>query len=147
MHCIAIDNTLATTPAASQLAFSTGDMFSLDSKTVLEDTVNYFLFFTAEELNAKFGSAATTTDMPDFLINYVVAVACNSTTQLTTITLEKVETGDSSIDVYLSIQRGEQQKTSTKPAKVFAIERRDGFPVMQFYVNGKEYKGIVLPVE
>jgi len=141
---VAVDSTLATTPAWPQLAFSAFDGFTADRKLDLPDTINYFLIANQDDLNSKFGTTTASTGNPDFLINYVIAVASKLNTGLTTIVMDKVETGESTIDVYLSIQQGEQQAAATKASRVFAIERRDGFPVMQFFVNGKKDKAIVL---
>lgn len=141
---VAVDSTLATTPASPQLAFSPFDGFTADANLALPDTVNYFLLTNQDDLTARFGTTASASGNPDFLINYVIGVACKPSTALTIITLDKVETGESTINVYLSIQRGEQQNTASKAARVFAIERRDGFPVMQFFVNGRKDKALVL---
>jgi hypothetical protein len=141
---VTVDSTLATTPASPQLAFSPFDGFTVDTKLALPDSVNYFLLANQDDLASRFGTTSAATGNPDFLINYVIGVACKPSTTLTTIVLDKVETGESTINVYLTIQRGEQQKTSAKAAGVFAIERRDGFPVMQFFVNGRKDKAIVL---
>ncbi len=136
---------LATTLAPSRLAFIPGDGFSADNKLVLADTVNYFIFTNAEEMKGKFTSTVADSN-PDFLINYVIGVACKPTTYLTTIVMDKVEVGPQSIDVYLTIERGEQQKSRSTPAQVFAIEKRDGYSDMQFYVNGKKDKALMLEI-
>ena len=138
---VAVDSVLATSPAPSLLAFSPIEGFVLDNTFVLTDTINCFLVSTQQELNMKFG---TSPGNPDFLINYIVGVACKPTTELTTIVMDKVETGTETIDVYLTIQRGARQKRLSKPAQLFAIERRDGYLMMQFYVNGKKDKALLL---
>ncbi len=138
---VTVDSVLATQPAAALLAFGAVDGYSAKSELELPDSVNYFLSFSEGELSERFSGGITA---PDFIINYVVAVVCQPTKLATTITLEKVVTGDSSIDVYLTITRGESGKTGVKPTQLFAIERREGYPVMQFYVNGKKDKALVL---
>lgn len=140
---VAVDTVLATTPAAPLLAFSPLEGFSAANKLDVADTVNYYIFSSPEEMKGKFASTAADSN-PDFLINYVVGVACKPTTNLTTIVMDKVEIGPESIDVYLTIQHGEQQKLLTRPARIFAIERRDGYSEMQFYVNGKKDKALLL---
>lgn len=142
---LAVDSLLMMNPGPSLLAYSPVSGFSLDNKLVFTDSVNYFMFSNQEELNKKFiidKSSKVVT--PDFLINYVVAVACAPTTKLTTIVMDRVETSDSSIDVYLTIQRGEDQKFLTTPAQIFVVEKRNGFSAMQFFVNGKMDKAFVL---
>jgi hypothetical protein len=119
------------------------DGFAVKTKKALPDSVNYFLFFNEEELNQKF-TPSKSGIAPDFLINYVVAVAMKTTTQLTLIGLDSVSVANGSIDVYLHIQRGEQLNTPIIPSSVFAIERRDGYSTMQFFVDGKMDKGLVL---
>ncbi len=137
------DSALATTPASAMLAYSPIEGFSANKKLELPDSINYFLLSNEEELNQKFGRDKTTAT-PDFIINYVVAVACRPSKQTTTISIDKVQTGDSSLDVYLTITRGETGKTPQTPSALFAIERREGYPVMQFYVNGKKDKALVV---
>lgn len=148
---VAVDSTvLADKPAPAMLAFSEMNGFFLDNKVVFTDTVNFFLLSGQEELDKKFSTDKTKASeviQPDFLINYVVAVACMPTQDLTTIVMEKVEVGDQSINVYFTIQRGEKQKFVSKPSKIFSIERRDGFSALQFYVNGKMDKSISLAAD
>ncbi|MDZ4715596.1 MAG: hypothetical protein SH819_09015 [Cytophagales bacterium] len=140
-----VDSMMTLTPPPALLASSPLDGFSLDNKLTFTDSVNYFLFSSQEELNQKFGKKKGAF-APDFLINYVVAIACKPTTSLTTIVMDKVQTGPECIDVYLTILRGEKQKFVTKPAQVFAIEKRDGVETMHFYVNGKLDKDIALAI-
>ncbi len=141
---VAMDSSiLATTPATSLLAFSPLEGFSPSNKLDLPDSVNYFIFSSLEEMKGKFALTAADGD-PDFVINYVVGIACKPTTSMTTIVMDKVEIGPESIEVYLTIQHGEQQKLLTRPARIFAIERRDGYSEMQFYVNGKKDKALLL---
>ena len=136
---------LATKPAPALLAFSPLEGFAVKTKMPLPDSVNYFLFFNQEEFNQKFtASKSASNPTPDFLINYVVAAAMKTSTQLTLIGLDSVSVANGSIDVYLHIQRGEQLNTPIIPSSVFAIERRDGYSTMQFFVNGKMDKGLVL---
>ena len=126
--------------------FKNGRVFLVDvfrGNEALADSVNYYIFSSAEGMKGKFASTAADAS-PDFLINYVVGVACKPTTALTTITMDKVEIGPESIDIYLTIQYGEQQKSLTRPAHLFAIERRDGYEQMQFYVNGRKDKVLML---
>ncbi len=142
-----VDTVEVTTPANPSLAFSPLDGFAPVNKLALDDSVNYYIFSSTEGMKGIFASTAADAN-PDFLINYVVGLACKPTTALTTITMDKVEIGPESIDVYVTIQYGEQQKSVTRPARLFAIERRDGYSKMQFYVNGK--KGnmlLLLPTE
>ena len=138
----AIDSVLATMPAPALLAFAPADGFMAAKGLKTQDSVNYFLLNNPEDLQRSF--AATGGDAPDFIINYVIGVACQPTVRATVISLDKVITAESSIDVYLNITRGATEKTSSIPVQLFAIEKREGYPVMQFYVNGKKDKALVL---
>jgi hypothetical protein len=148
---LAMDSSiLADRPAPSALSFSPIEGFSLNNKLTFTDSTNYFIFFNQEELNEKFVTDAktgSTVMQPDFLINYVVAVAMSPTQDLVTILLDKVQINDRDIDVYLTIQHGAKQTTVTKPSRIFAIEKRNGYVGMQFYVNGKKDKAFILPME
>ena len=141
---------VATPPAPLMLAFNPMSGFYLNNSLVFTDSTNYFLFSSQQELAKKFSlnkSQGAEIGKTDFLINYMVGVACAPTTKLTTIVMDKVEAGDYTINIYLTIRRGEEQKSLSRPAQIFAIERRSGFTALQFYVNGKEDKVLVLPME
>lgn len=137
---IVVDSALATTPAPALLAFGAIEGFTANNTLDLPDSVNYFLPGNADQLSKFFIGA----ESPDFIINYVVAVVCKPTRLATTIAMDKVITGESSIDIYLTIVRGEAGAKTYRPTQLFAIERREGYPVMQFYVNGKKDKALVL---
>lgn len=139
---VAIDSVLATTPAPALLAYAPVEGFTSAKGLQTPDSVNYYLLNNQDDLLKSF--ASTGAAYPDFIINYVIGVACQATPRSTTITLDKVVTSESTIDVYLNITRGEVAKSSIKPAQLFAIEKREGYPVMQFYVNGKKDKALVL---
>lgn len=138
----AVDSVLATTRANALLAYDAIPGFSANPKVAVPDSLNYFLIGSQEQLDLAF-AATPGTPAPDFIINYIVGVVGQPSAYATTIAMEKVETGESSIDVYLTVTRGEKGK-STKPGQLFAIERREGYPVMQFYVNGKKDRALVL---
>lgn len=139
---LGVDTVLATTPAAPILAFDALSGFTVKKGFETPDSVNYLMISSQEALDLAFTWDKNTSE-PDFIINYVLAVACKPTPLATTIILEKVETGESSINVFLNITRGEASAVTT-PSAIFAIERREGYPVMQFYVNGKKDKSLVL---
>jgi hypothetical protein len=139
---VGVDTVLATKPAAPLLAFEALSGFAAKKGFETPDSVNYLMLSNQEALDLAF-TWDKSTPAPDFIINYVLAVACKPTTIATTITLEQVETGESSINVFLNITRGATGPSNT-PSAIFAIERREGYPVMQFYVNGKKDKSLVL---
>ena len=139
---VVVDSALATTPAPALLAFGAIEGFTANNTLDLPDSVNYFLPGNADQLSKFF--IVEGAESPDFIINYVVAVVCKPTRLATTIAMDKVVTGESSIDIYLTIVRGEAGAKTYRPTQLFAIERREGYPVMQFYVNGKKDKALVL---
>lgn len=143
---VAVDTVLATTLAPSMLAFDVLDGFSTNKSLPLPDSTNYFHLTSQEDLEQRFSRSkeANASTSPDFIINYVIAAACAPDLRPTTITLDKVVTGENSIDVYLNMVRGTASKTKTIAAQLFVIERREGYPVMQFYVNGAKDKALVL---
>jgi hypothetical protein len=142
----AVDTVLATTPAQPSLAFTSVDGWAVNARVSLTDSINYFLLGTQEQFDQKFARDKQVAEPvnPDFLINWVIGVATKSSNRKAHITLEKVETGDGSIDIYLTITRASPGQSMGSVSSVYAIERRDGFPVMQFYVNGKKDKSLVL---
>ncbi len=139
----AIDSVLATTPAPALLAFATVDGFTGAKGAATPDSVNYFLLNNAEDLVKSF-AASGNVEQPDFIINYIIGVLCQPTNRPTTISLDKVVTGENTLDVYLNLTRGTAGGAASKPAQLFAIEKREGYPVMQFYINGKKDKALVL---
>jgi len=142
---VAIDSAIANTPAPALLAFGTVEGYRAKKSLLLPDSTNYFHLVSAEDLDQRFtrdkNDPATA---PDFIINYVVALACAPDRRATTIAVDKVITNENSIDVYLTVVRGEAGKSATAAVHLFVIERREGYPVMQFYVNGKKDKAMVL---
>jgi len=142
----AIDSVLATSPAPAMLAFGALDGFVAMQNLELPDSVNYFHLENQDQLNQRFtrGKIAGPDGAPDFIINYVVAVVTAPDTRETVIAMDKVVTNDNSIDVYINIVRSQASKPRGAAVQLFAIERREGYPVMQFYVNGKKDKGLVL---
>ena len=136
---------LADTPAPSILAFSPITGYTVNNTVGLQDSVNFIFLSNQQELDSKFVASSTTIGKPDFVINYNLAIVCLPSKKMTTITVDKVELGDA-INVYLSIQRGAQQAFASKATQLVAIERRDGYGSMQFYVNGKEAGELILPV-
>lgn len=138
------DSVLATSPANPSLAFSAIDGFSLNPKQSVTDSVDFLLIGNQEQFDQAFVAGAKETPAPDFIINYVIGVVCKPTALATTIGLEKVETGGSTIDVYVTLTRGAAGARKSSPSQLFAIERREGYPVMQFYVNGRKSRALVL---
>jgi hypothetical protein len=139
----AIDSVLATTPAPALLAFSSIDGFTAAKGAATPDSVNYFLLNDSEDLVKSF-AASGNVEQPDFIINYIIGVICQATNRPTTLSLDKVVTSENTLDVYLSLTRGAAGGPTSKPAQLFAIEKREGYPVMQFYINGKKDKALVL---
>ena len=133
---------LAETPAPALLAFSPMPGYTVSNTVALQDSVNFILLPRQEELDSKFNYDKGA-PKPDFVINYNFAVVCGASQLLTTIVLDKVEVADA-INVYLTITRGEKQKFAAKATQVFAVERREGYSTMQFFVNGRESGTVML---
>jgi hypothetical protein len=140
---------LADVPAAATLAYSPLNGFTVRNTLGMSDSINFFLLTGQKEVDKMFitdPSMNSEMSRPDFLINFNIAVVCLPRMEQTLINLEKVEVGESTINIYVKVERGEKQKFASKPAQLFAIERRDGYGALQFYVNGKESKVIPLMV-
>ena len=131
---VTINTVQADMPAPAELAFEEMKGFTLENKVTFKDSVNYFLISSQDDLASKF-TAASDAMQPDYLINYVVAVACSPTQNLTTIVMDRAEVNGSTIEVYLTINRGEEQKFVSKPSNIFSIEKRDGIVSIVFFVN------------
>lgn len=141
-----VDSTImADTPAPTSLAFSPVDGYSIKSSVALIDTVDFFLLTNQEDMDSKFAVDKTISEVakPDFIINHIFAVVCTPSQKSTTIAVEKVEVGGD-INVFVTIRRGEGQQTTAKPAKIFAIEKRDGYNAIQFFVNGQKSKALLV---
>jgi hypothetical protein len=143
---LAVDSVVASSPAASALAFSSLEQLGVKNATDLPDSINYFHLSSQEELEQKFDRSGEVdaSNAPDFIINYILAIATGLDLRGTTISLDKVVTNENSIDVFVNIYHTEAGHTMLVEAQLFAIERREGYPVMQFYVNGKKDKALVL---
>ena len=132
---------VADNPAPSSLAFSPLPGYTVKNIPDLPDSVNYFLLGSQQELEEKF-SASKDASPPDFLINYTLAVVYQPTEFITSLQMEHVEASDTSINVYLTLKYGEKQSQRTAPTALFAIEKRDGYSRMQFYINEKKDKAL-----
>ncbi len=137
----------ADTPAPASLAFSLMPGYSAKNSVALADTVNFILLLNQQDIDKNFvldKTAANAIANPDFIINYNIGVICLPSLQMTTISVDKVDFVESTVNVYMNINRGEKQSIASKPAQIFAIERRDGVGTIQFYVNGKIDKSFFL---
>lgn len=144
---LAID-TLSQTPVA-QLAFSPLDNYFLKNTVKLPDSINFLILSSQAEFDELFGITKTSTNQiiaPDFIINRTIAIACSPTETKTTIEIEKVEMGESTINVFAKIIKEEKESSTSTPARVFAIERREGVTGMDFYLNNQMVKSLILPV-
>ncbi len=137
----------ADTPAPASLAFSLMPGYSAKNTVALADTVNFILLLNQQDIDKNFvldKAAANAIANPDFIINYNIGVVCLPSQLATTISLDKVEVVESNVNMYVNIKRGEKLSLASKPAQIFAVERRDGVGTIQFYVNGKIDKSFFL---
>lgn len=133
----------AEAPAIATLAFDAVDGYHAKDQLDVSDSVNYFLIRNDDQLREVFG-AGPDADTPDFIINYVIGVVRKANSRLATIDLDSVRASGSNIDVYLTVKQAGFGKAPVKVSHLFAIERREGYPVMQFYINGRKDKALVL---
>ncbi len=146
---LSITAELADNPAPISLAFSPLGGFSVKNSVAMQDTVNFILLESQEDIDKNFvyeKSATQQLVQPEFIINFMVAMVCLPTDYQTTLGVEKVEVGTDAINVYVTSTRGTKGSIPNKPTLLFAVERRDGFSKMQFYVNGIKNKALMLPV-
>jgi len=138
---------LADHPASPTLAFAPMPGFAVRNTVGMQDSVNFMLINSQADLDRDFvyeKSLSQELIQPDFIINQVIAVVCLPSLYQTTLGLEKVEIADGAINVYVTMVRGVKENIPTKAAQVFAIERRDGFTTMQFYINGVKSTALLL---
>jgi hypothetical protein len=134
--------------AAPQLAFSPLDNYFLKNTAQLPDSINFLIIANQSEFDNLFGTAKTATNEitpPDFIINHTIAITALPTNIKTTIEVEKVELGESTINVFAKVNRGEKETATSTPARIFAVEKRDGVTGMDFYLDGKMVKSLMLP--
>jgi hypothetical protein len=129
-----------------QLAFSPIENYSLKKNVPLPDSVNFMLINSQQEFDRIFTAGANASPI-DFIINYTVAIACPSSDIATSIDIEKVELGENTINVFAKITRDEKGNATSIPARAFAIEKRDGYVSMDFYLNGKMATSLMLGVQ
>jgi hypothetical protein len=136
-----------TTQNVTTLAFDPLDHYTLKKNVKLPDSVNFLLIGSELEFDNLFEANSKEKQgvvQPDFIINHTVAIISGATDKRTTIEIEKVEIDDNSINVFTKVTRGEKENALTTPARVFAIERRDGLISVDFYQNGKMMKSFML---
>ncbi|HEY5824112.1 MAG TPA: hypothetical protein VIT44_07100 [Cyclobacteriaceae bacterium] len=134
--------------AAVQLAFSPLDNYFLKNTAQLPDSVNFLIIANQSEFDNLFSVAKIAGNEitpPDFIINHTIAITTSPTNIKTTIEVEKVELGESTINVFAKITKGEKESAIATPAKVYAVEKRDGVTGMDFYLDGKMVKSLMLP--
>jgi len=138
-----------TSLVATQLAFSPLDNYFLKNTAQLPDSINFLIIANQSEFDNLFGAAKTATNeiiAPDFIINHTIAITTLPTNIKTTIEVEKVELGESTINVFAKITQGEKESATSTWAKVYAVEKRDGVTGMDFYLDGKMVKSLILPM-
>ncbi|HBK87291.1 MAG TPA: hypothetical protein PKM91_03855 [Cyclobacteriaceae bacterium] len=137
---------LAVTEAPPILAFSPIDGYSVTNTLGMKDSVNFVLLNSQADLDKDFvyNNGVASSANPDFVINHIVAVATLPDFRQTTIGMEKVEIANGEINVYVTVARGKKDAIPSKAAHLFAIERRDGFTTMQFWVNGVKSTALIL---
>lgn len=137
---------LAVTEAPSLLAFAPIDGYSVTNTLGMKDSVNFVLLNSQADLDKDFvyNNGIAKSASPDFVINHIVAVAALPDFRQTTISMEKVEIANGEINVYVTVSRGKKDAIPSKAAQLFAIERRDGFTTMQFWVNGLKSTALIL---
>jgi hypothetical protein len=129
-----------------KLAFNTLDGYTIKKNVPLPGNVNFMIFNSKDEFDRIFTAEASAAPI-DFLINHTVAISCSATDIKTSIDIEKVELGENTINVFAKITRGEKQNAKSIPARVFAIEKRDGMVSLDFYLNGKMASSLMLGVQ
>ncbi|HQQ98035.1 MAG TPA: hypothetical protein PLX35_12270 [Cyclobacteriaceae bacterium] len=137
---------LAVTEAPPLLAFAPIDGYAVTNTFEMKDSVNFVLLNSEADLNKDFvyNKGDVSSASPDFVINHIVAVATLPDLRQTTIAMDKVEIANGEINVYVTVTRGQKGGTPSKAAQVFAIERRDGFTTVQFWVNGVKSTALLL---
>jgi hypothetical protein len=141
---LAVDTVAAA--SAPQLAFSPLENYFLKNTATLADSVNFFIFANQSEFDDMFAAANNKINAPDFIINHHIAIALLPTQNKTTIEIEKIELGESTINVFAKIKKGEKENATFSPAQAFAIEKRDGVTGMDFYLDDRKVKSLMLPV-
>ncbi len=144
---IARADSVARANAPVTLAFGAFNGYEVNKADDLKDSLNYFLLYNQQDLDRYFKKIGATADLPGFIINFTVAIIGQPTSYSTAIVMDKVELGSESINVWLTITRGDKLKKPYRPGQVFSIERHDGYPRIQFYVNGKQGGVIELPMD
>jgi len=137
---------LAVTEAPSLLAFTPIEGYSVTNSLGMKDSVNFVLLNSQADLDKDFvyNNGVAKSANPDFVINHIVAVATLPDFRQTTISMEKVEIANGEVNVFITLQRGKKDAIPSKAAQLFAIERRDGFTTMQFWINGVKSTALIL---
>ncbi|MBS1543548.1 MAG: hypothetical protein JST14_07940 [Bacteroidetes bacterium] len=144
---VARADSVARANAPVALAFGALNGYEVNKADDLKDSLNFFLLYNQQDLDHYFKKTGATADLPGFIINFTVAIIGQPTSYSTTIVMDKVELGSESINVWLTVTRGDKLNKPYRPGQVFSIERHSGYPRIQFYVNGKQGGVIELPMD
>lgn len=135
---VQVDTTsaLADQPAPASLAFDQIAGYTIKNTVALSDSVNVFLIADEDEFDKMFAAdKGASPAKPDFLINYVIGIACLTTDRATTIVLDNVTVADA-IVASVTLKRGEKQSVTYKPTQILVFERRNVL-ALNVLVNGK----------
>jgi len=128
------------------LAFAESEtVYHLNDSAKQTDSIDFFLFANEDELRAVASTTAASTS-PDFIINYIVGIATRTGESELFVKVTSVKIMDNAIKVFAEVEHDSVNLATTPQLRVFAIERRDGIISIDFYLENRLRKSLLLPI-
>ncbi len=132
---------LAGIPASVPVDYSTLSGYFLNNSYELKSDVNIILAVDPDQMSLAFGMAKTmnnTVDKVDFGTEAVVGIALQPTDLATEMKIDKMEKVGNTLNVYLTITRGDKQTFTTKPLTLFSLPKNTGVDQVELYIEGEK---------
>jgi len=129
------------------VVLSFGELHNLNLKPndAQQDSISFEIFNSFHDLENRFYVSYEDKAMEsNLVINRVIGIFCSHGQGASKIEVEKVELGADDINVFVNVTYENSPSLPNTLFKVYAIERRDGYKSLQFFVNNKMKKSISL---
>ncbi len=126
-------------PEATPVDFKELSGYFLNNSYELPGELNIIEAANKDQMKLAFGTAKTMKnkiDTVDFNTSAVIGVALQPTDIKTDMKIEKVEKLEETLNVYLTLDKGEKQSFTIKPVVLFSISKQVDVKNVQLYIEG-----------
>ncbi len=122
--------------------------YFLKNSYELPKEVNIIEVLDKDQMKLAFGVGKTMNnkiDTVDFNANAVIGIALQPTDIKTDLKIEKVEKSGETLNVYVSLVKGEKQSFTTKPVVLFSVSKLVDVKNLELFIDGNNKD--VLPLK